>query len=164
MFDCQIVFGQNFAILKLQYYIYNIIFFVKSLVIEPCSSFAITLIFLLHVKNSQLLKSIWNRIRSLRYISMSLFLMRPATENHEIVHQRKFWTTKKNLGPTKYPREKMCYLQNTHKEKFRTHEIPKRKYFELTKYSREKILDPRNLAHSQKLLHHYQHSKNELNS
>ena len=95
---------------------------------------------------------------------MSLFLMRPATENHEIVHQRKFWTTKKNLGPTKYPREKMCYLQNTHKEKFRTHEIPKRKYFELTKYSREKILDPRNLAHSQKLLHHYQHSKNELNS
>ena len=75
---------------------------------------------------------------------MSLFLMRPATENHEIVHQRKFWThekklrthkiptrknvtykipTRKNLGPTKYLRENILNSQNTHEKKFWTHEI-----------------------------------------
>ena len=143
-----------------------------------CNNF----IFLLHVKNLQLLKSIWNRIRNLRYISMSFLLMQPATEKSRNCPPEKILDPRKKIRTTKYPREKISYPRHTHKEKIRNHEIPKRKYFEPTKYSREKILDPRNthegtrptrptmardprnLAHSQKLLHHYQHSKNELNS
>ena len=38
----------------------------------------------------------------------------------------KFWTheipTRKNVGPTKYPREKMLDPLNTHEKTFRTHE------------------------------------------
>ena len=60
---------------------------------------------------------------------MALFLIRPTTENYEITHTRKFWTHKtpmrKNLGPTKYPREK-----------FLTHEIPTRAQCTM-------VLDPR---------------------
>ena len=79
---------------------------------------------------------------------MPLFLMRPTTENYEITHKRKSWThkipTRKNFGPTKYPREKIWDPRNTHEKKFETHEIPTRKYFGPTKYPRQKILDPRN--------------------
>ena len=80
-------------------------------------------------QNSQLLKLIWNRIRSLRNISMLFFLMWPITENYKITHEGKFWAyeipTRKNLGLTKCPREKLW-----------TDEIPTRKYFEPTKYPR----------------------------
>ena len=62
-------------------------------------------------QNSQLFKSIWNRIRSLRYISIALFLMRSTTENYEI-------PTRKNLGPTKYPRENILDPRNTHEKNF----------------------------------------------
>ena len=90
---------------------------------------------LLYKQNSQLLKSIWNRIRSLRYISMPHFFMRPETENYEITYERKFLTreipTRKNFGPTKYPQEKSW-----------TREIPTKKNFGPTKYPREKNLDP----------------------
>ena len=78
-------------------------------------------------------------------------------------------STRKNLRPTKYPREKVWDLGNTHEKKigthekkFEVHEIPTRNYFGLTKYPREKFSDPqrhdgtvafdprdpRNLAHS----------------
>ena len=52
---------------------------------------------------------------------MPLFLMQPTTENYEITHERKFWTheipTRKNLGPTKYPKEKIWDSPNTHGKK-----------------------------------------------
>ena len=92
-----------------------------------------------------MLKSIWNRIRSLRYISMPLFLMRPTTENYEITHERKFWThkipTRKNLGPKKHPREKTLNTRKIHVKKFGIHEIPTRRYFRPTKSPLENILD-----------------------
>ena len=93
-----------------------------------------------------MLKSIWNRIRSLKYISMPLFLMRPTTENYEITNERKFWTheipSRKNFGPTKYPREN-----------FRTHEIPtKEGWHDGTTLTRPTMArDPRNLANSFRL-------------
>ena len=66
----------------------------------------------------QLLKSSWNRIRSLRCISMPLFLMPSTTKNYEITHERKFWTqeipTRKNLKLTKYPRENILDPRNSH--------------------------------------------------
>ena len=63
-------------------------------------------------------------------------------------------THEKNLGPTKYPREKMWGSRNTHNKIFWTHRIPRRKIFEPTKAqwhdgTRPAIArDPRNLAHS----------------
>ena len=56
----------------------------------------------------------------------------------------------KNFVLTKYPREKISDLRNTHEKKLWTHEIltrheiPPRIYFEPTKYPRENILGPRN--------------------
>ena len=42
---------------------------------------------------------------------MPLFLMRSTGENNKNTHKRNFWTykipTRKNLGSTKYPREKI---------------------------------------------------------
>ena len=59
-----------------------------------------------------------------------------ATTESKITQGRKFWTqeilTKKNLEQTKYEKN------------FKTHEIRKRKFFVLTKYPREHVLDPRN--------------------
>ena len=62
-------------------------------------------------------------------------------------HEKKFCTheipTRKNFGPTKYPREKTLDTRNTHKTRntpeniFWTHEIPTRKYFGPTKYPRK---------------------------
>ena len=77
---------------------------------------------------------------------MSLFLMRPTTENYEI-------TFKTNFGSTKYPREKILDSRNTHEKIFWTHEIPTRKYFEPTKYPRENILDSRS-THEKKFWTH----------
>ena len=51
---------------------------------------------------------------------MSLFLMRPTTENAKLL-------TRENFGPTKHPLEKILNPRNTHDKKFRTHEIPTRK-------------------------------------
>ena len=67
-------------------------------------------------------KTIWNRTRSFRYISVPLFLLRQTTENYEI-------PTRKNFEPTKYPREKIFDARNTHEKKFVTHKIPTRKNF-----------------------------------
>ena len=58
-----------------------------------------------------MLKSIWKRIRSFRYIFVPLFLMQPATEHYEIITHVKslnpiIRTTRTNFGSTKYPREK----------------------------------------------------------
>ena len=64
---------------------------------------------------------------------MQLFLMRPATQNYEITHERKFQTQ-----------------QNTQQEKFWTHEIPTIKKLGPKKYSPENILDPRN-THEKKI-------------
>ena len=86
-------------------------------------------------QNSQ---SIWNRIRSLRYFSMLLFLMRLTTENTRITHEKKFGTheipRRKILGPTKYPGEK-----NLGPTKY-----PGEKNLGPTKYPLEKMWDPRN--------------------
>ena len=55
------------------------------------------------------------------------------TENLKIldplnIHEKTFRIheipTRKNLGPTKYPREKISDPRNTHGKKFETHEIP----------------------------------------
>ena len=46
--------------------------------------------------------------------------------------------TRKNLGPTKYPQEKIWDPRNTHKKIFWTVEIPTRKNFGSMKYPREK--------------------------
>ena len=71
---------------------------------------------------------------------MSLSLMRSATENKEVTHERKFRTheipTRKNLGPTKYPGESFLGPRNTHEQKFWPHEIPTSRNFGLTKYPR----------------------------
>ena len=71
---------------------------------------------------------------------MSLFLMRPTTENYEITNERKFWIYKilmrKNLGPAKYHMKKN---------------------FEPTKYPREKVLDPRNTHEDTMARRHYTH-------
>ena len=52
-------------------------------------------------------------------------------------HEKKSWTneipTRKNFGPTKYPREKIWDPRNTHDKNSRP-----------TKYPQENILDPRN--------------------
>ena len=57
-------------------------------------------------------------MHNMRYISTSLFIMWPTTENYEITHERNFWThkitTRKNYGPTKYPKENTLNLQNSH--------------------------------------------------
>ena len=80
-------------------------------------------------------------MRSLRYIFMPLFLMRPTTKIYEIAHKRR------NFEPTKYPREKTLDPRNTHEKKFGTHEIPTRKTLGPTKYpqrhDRAMALDPR---------------------
>ena len=78
---------------------------------------------------------------------LSLFLIQPMTKN--------FWITKvavrKKIGP--WNTWKTSDLQNTHNKKFCTHETPTRKnftprnnheknFFEPTKHSSEKMLDP----------------------
>ena len=73
-----------------------------------------------------MLKSIWNRIRSMRYFY--------ATFSHAV----------DNSKQQNYPREKIWDPRNTHEKKFGTHEIPTRKNLGPTKYRREKIWDPRN--------------------
>ena len=90
-----------------------------------------------------MLKLIWNRLRSFRYISMPLFLMQPTAESYEITHERKFWTHEKSFEPTKYPREKILDPWNTHEKIASTHNI--RKNFGATKYLPEKNSDPRNI-------------------
>ena len=116
---------------------------------------------------------------------MPLFLMRPATENYEIlkIFGEKFWTheiptrrnlesTRKNPGPTKHPGEKNLDSRNTHEKKFETrkiptrkkfgtHEIPIRKYFEPTKYPREKIFDPRNTHGAKMTRWHWTHETHD---
>ena len=110
-----------------------------------------------------MLKLIWKRISSFRYISVPLFLMRPTTkitkfptrENFEL-NEKKFWAheipTRKNFGSTKYseniwdtnylwenildPRNTHRKIFWTHEKIFWTHEIPMRKYFGPTKYLR----------------------------
>ena len=58
---------------------------------------------------------------------MPLFLMRPTIENYEITNERKCWTheipTRKNLGPTKYSREKILNPRNTHEKEIGTHAL-----------------------------------------
>ena len=87
-------------------------------------------------QNSQLLKSIWNRMCSLRYISLSLFLLRPTTEIYEIPTQEEILyprnTHEKKLWTHEIPTRKIWDEGNTHEKKFGTHEI------------REKIWDPHN--------------------
>ena len=100
------------------------------------------------------MNSIWNRIRSLRYISMPLFLMRLTTENYEFTHRREFWTheipTRKYFRLSKYPRENIFYPRNTHEKKVLTHEIPtKARWHDGTRPTRPTIArDPRNLPQS----------------
>ena len=89
-------------------------------------------------------KPIWNRIRSFKYISVPLFLLRPTTENYEI-------PTRKNFRLTKYPREKISDPQNTHEKNFGTNEKKflnpgntHKKKFWTHKIPTKKILEPRN--------------------
>ena len=53
--------------------------------------------------------------------------------------EKKLWTqeilAKKNLGPTKYPKENILDPQNNHEKIFWTNEIHTKKYFGPTKYS-----------------------------
>ena len=97
---------------------------------------------------------------------MPLFLMRPATENYEIlkIFGEKFWTheiptrrnlesTRKNPGPTKHPGEKNLDSRNTHEKKFETRKIPTRKNLGPTKYPSENILNPRNTPEKKFLTH-----------
>ena len=70
----------------------------------------------------------------------------------ENTHKKKSWThkipTRRNIGPKKYPRQKIVYPQNTNQHKFWAHEwaheIPRRRSFKPTKHPQEKALDPRN--------------------
>ena len=68
---------------------------------------------------------------------------------------------RKNLGPTKYrrekvwdPRQKISGTRNTHKKIFSTNEMPTRaQWHDSTRPTRPTMAhDPRNLAHSLKLL------------
>ena len=49
----------------------------------------------------------------------------------------------KNLGPTKYRREKIVDPRNNEKN-WEPRSTPTKKYFGPTKYPREKVLNPRN--------------------
>ena len=58
---------------------------------------------------------------------------------------------RKQIGPTKYPRESILDARNTHEKKFSTREVPTRKNFGPTKYPQRHNSMPRNplnLAHS----------------
>ena len=52
---------------------------------------------------------------------MVLSLTQSTAENNKITHEKKFWTheipTRKNLGPTNYPRKKVWDPRNTHEKK-----------------------------------------------
>ena len=107
-----------------------------------------------------------NWIRSLGYISVSLFLMRPTILNYKITHKWKFWTHEKKfrtcktppknkIGPTKYSWGKILDPRNTNYKKildpwntqekiFLTDKVPTRKHFGLIKYPRRKIRDLQN--------------------
>ena len=74
---------------------------------------------------------------------LSLLLMQTATEN--------LWMMKsisRKLDPL-----------TTHEKKFPTYEIPTRKRFRLTKYSREKISDPSNTLRKKFQTHEYPQEK-----
>ena len=110
---------------------------------------------------------------SFTYISVALFLMRPTTENYKITHERKFWShkkkfrgqeiptgkyfgptsylKKKNLGPTKYPRENTWDPRNTHEKILWTHNIPTiTGWYDATRLTRSAMArDSQNLAHSE---------------
>ena len=62
-------------------------------------------------------------------------------------YARKFWThelpTRKSLGPTKHPGEKILDPRNIHEKKFWTHEGTKTR-----RYDETMAQDPHNLAHS----------------
>ena len=89
-------------------------------------------------------------------IYLFLFLAYIITRYLCNMHEKKFCTHeithKKNIGPTKYPPEKILDPRNIHekifgptkqpREKIWTHEIPTRKNFGPTKYPREKIFEP----------------------
>ena len=107
---------------------------------------------------------------SFTYISVALFLIRPTTENYKITHERKFWShkkkfrgqeipTRKDFGPTNYPKKKIWDPRNTHEKILGTHEIPTRKYFGPTTYPQRQggavpldLQDPRWHA-THKILH-----------
>ena len=50
-------------------------------------------------------------------------------------------TARKNLTPTKYPRENILDPRNIYEKNFWTHEIPAKKNLRLSKYPREDILE-----------------------
>lgn len=75
------------------------------------------------------MKLIWEKICSFSYIFVPLFPMRPTTESSKITHKREnFETTRKNIALTKYLREK--YLDP--RDVFEKNMGP-------TKYPREKM-------------------------
>ena len=65
--------------------------------------------------------------------------------------------TRKNFGPTKFPREKVFDPGNTHEKKIGAHEIPTRKNFGPTKYLRDNISDPRNTQEDTMARWHWTH-------
>ena len=74
--------------------------------------------------------------------------------NPQNTHEKKFGTheipTRRNWGPTKYPREKIEDPQNTHWKKLMTHKLPmKAQWYDVTRPTRPTMArDPLNLANS----------------
>ena len=62
--------------------------------------------------------------------------------------------TRKNFGPTKYPREEISDPRNNLEKKFGPTKYPRKKNFKLTKYKLEKIQKPRN-THKKVILHYH---------
>ena len=111
---------------------FNIVFFVKHITVEPSFSFAITIYFCYE----------W-----------SVLLPNKRDSKNAVSPNWSCITTRENFEPTKKtfwvhkipPRKKKSDPRNAHEKKIGTREIPTRKNMEPTKYSREKILDPRNI-------------------
>ena len=82
-----------------------------------------------------MLISIWNKIPSLKSISMPLFLMRPTTENYETLKIVEINPQEKILDP-RNTHEKKTGIMKYPRETFETDEISTRKNFGPTKYPR----------------------------
>ena len=80
-------------------------------------------------------------------IYLFIFLIFIFTSYPRNIHEKKIYThetsTRKNVGPTKYPRKKLLDPRNTHEKKSYSHE--REKLLEPTKYPRQKILDLQNI-------------------
>ena len=109
-----------------------------------------------------MLKSIWNRMHSLRciYVFLVSFTLSHVASNrkslnYKLAHDQKYWTPEIPKKKVLNPQEKYLDPRKTHEKKGWTQEIPtkkflnpqnthKKKLFGPMKYTRKKFLNPQN--------------------